>query len=70
MSYYDTETLQRLKLLGWREPDQAAKTTAEARARAADLVDERQRDQTSAPNRRRRFWVGFFGPKRASLFMK
>ncbi len=70
MSYYDTETLQRLKLLGWSEPDQGAKTTAEARARAADLVDERQHDQPPASTSKRRFRFAIFGARRGSLFVK
>ncbi len=70
MSYYDTETLQRLKLLGWDSPEQGKKTTAEARARDADLVDDRQGHHSPAPKRKWRARVGMFGLKRASLFAK
>ncbi len=70
MSYYDTETLQRLKLLGWAEPDQGRKNTAEARARAADLVDARQHNQTPDAASKRRFRFAIFRPRRASLFVK
>jgi len=68
MTYYDHATALALKVCGWGTTDPAQKHTAEGRARAADLVDDRNETSQPEPHRKSHrpiarftlFWPSYF----------